>query len=395
MWELVQRNKRRSLILAFFILFLLVTLGALIGYSIADDPAGVVPGVALASGVWGINAAVAYFQGGRILLAGSGARKIQKADAPRLFNVVEEMTIAAALPKMPDVYIIDDPAMNAFATGRDPDHAAVAVTSGLLNRLNRDQLQGVIAHEIGHILHRDVLFMTMLGVMVGTIILISDGFARGVLRGSRYRSGRKGDGGAAVILLLALVLAVLAPILAQLLYFAVSRRREYLADARAAVLTRYPEGLASALEAIESDATPPQHVNRVTAPMYIVNPLQRSSLASLFATHPPTALRIRALRSIGNSVSWQRYQETLAEVDPASAHALRSVFQAETAQAAPVRTASEPEPLMRRKDTGDLLRRLNQFQFISCECGAELRVPPDYNKPTVRCPRCGRTHPRN
>jgi heat shock protein HtpX len=207
--------------------------------------------------------------------------------------VVEEMKIASGLEKMPDIYIIDDPALNAFATGRDPNRAAVAITSGLLQKLNRDELQGVMAHEISHIKNRDVLLMAMCSILLGTIVLLAWYGSRfmifGAMTGSRRSSSRGGGRGNIIILLVALVFMILAPIMAQLIYFAISRKREYLADASAALYTRYPEGLASALEKLGASTGQLKSANQATAPMYIVNPFRKKGMkaSDLSSTHPP------------------------------------------------------------------------------------------------------------
>jgi heat shock protein HtpX len=205
--------------------------------------------------------------------------------------------------------------MNAFATGRKPETASVAITSGLLAKLNRDELQGVIAHEMGHVRNRDILFMTIAGVTVGAVVLIADAYLRHMFwfGGGSRRHGRSrgGDGGAqALLMIIALVLAILAPILAQLLYLACSRRREYLADASAAEMTRYPEGLAAALQKISGPRGKVEGANRATAPMYIVNPLAaKGSSGSLWSTHPPTEERINILRSMVHGASVKDYHD--------------------------------------------------------------------------------------
>ncbi|MFO7973549.1 MAG: M48 family metallopeptidase, partial [Candidatus Hydrogenedentota bacterium] len=340
MWEAIRTNKRKSIFLAVAMLLLLMVLGFAIGMALF--PASVkfesggevysVPilggifGMLIAGGVWVIMTTVAYFTGSRLLMAASGARRIEKQDHPQLFNVVEEMTIASGMGKMPAVYIIDDAALNAFATGRDKDHAAVAITSGLLARLNRDQLQGVIAHEMGHIVNRDILFMQMLGVMAGAIVIISDIYVRGMFYSSlagrrRSRSSSRGKGNQlqAIMMLVALVLAILSPIIARFIYLAASRRREYLADAQSAVLTRYPEGLASALEVIENDSQQLARINRTTAPMFICNPYKKGLSASgLTRTHPPTEERIHILRSMAGNASYAEYQRASESVGAAA-----------------------------------------------------------------------------
>ncbi len=263
---------------------------------------------------------VAFFQGDSIILGMAHARKIKPEDYPRLYNVVEEMKIASGLEKMPDIYIIDDPALNAFATGRDPNKASVAITSGLLQKLNRDELQGVMGHEISHVRNRDVLLMAITTVMLGTIVILAWYASRFLIFGGMgtrsRRSSSSGGGGYAQIIILAvgLILIILAPIAAQLIYYAVSRKREYLADASSALYTRYPEGLASALEKL---ATGPElkSANKATAPMYITNPFKtgKRALSDLTSTHPPLADRIRILRAMAG-VSYADYDKAYRQV---------------------------------------------------------------------------------
>jgi len=295
---------------------ILLFLGFFIGLAIGSWVVGLI----IALLIWGIMTLVAYFQGDSIILSMAHAKKITPANNQRLFDVVEEMKIASALEKMPDVYIIDDPALNAFATGRDPNHSAIAITSGLLQILNRDELQGVIGHEISHIKNRDVRLMSLLTVLLGTIVILawyawmfaflgaanagagntSSGRSSSRNRGRGSSSGGNGGGIQIIAAIFALILAILAPIFAQLIYFAVSRKREYLADACSALYTRYPEGLASALEKLSRSETQLKSANKATAPMYIINPFKKKgmSLSDLTSTHPPTADRIRILRSM-------------------------------------------------------------------------------------------------
>ena len=250
MWEQIRSNQVRSVILLGLIAGILLALGYFLGLIFFDSAIG---GLIVALVVWAIMSLIAYFQGDSILLGMSGAKKVGPNDAPRLYNVVEEMKIASGLEKVPDVYIIDDPALNAFATGRDPSKASVAITSGLLQKLNRDELQGVIGHEISHIKNRDVLLMSIVSVMLGTIVILAWYASRflifgGMAGAGRRSSSRDGGGGAQVIILVVgLALMILAPILAQLIYYAISRKREYLADASSALYTRYPEGFGISL----------------------------------------------------------------------------------------------------------------------------------------------------
>ena len=239
----------------------LLVLGVIIGIAVAG-PNGGTFGLLIAGGIWLILAIISFSSGDQILLSASNAVPVTHDVHPQLFNIVEEMSIAAGLP-MPKVYIINDHAPNAFATGRNPKSASIAVTAGLLAKMNRDELQGVVAHEMSHILHRDILYVTLAGIMLGAVAMLSHIFMRSMFYSSmggsrrRYSGGGKGSGGgAALMLLLAIVAAILVPILTQLLYFALSRKREYLADAGAVRLTRYPEGLASALEKLANDKAP-------------------------------------------------------------------------------------------------------------------------------------------
>ncbi len=306
------------------------------------------------------------------------------------------MKIAASLPAMPKIYIMDDSSMNAFATGRDPKNSAVAVTAGLLSRLNRDQLQGVIAHEVSHILNRDTLFLTFAGVMLGSITLIAESFLRGLryssYSSSRYRSRSRSDG-QVIMVILAVVFAILAPILARIFYFALSRQREYLADASAVRLTRYPEGLASALECLAHAENKPLRTNSITAPMYIVNPLQSSSLAELFSTHPPIENRIKILRSMLTNASFSAYAQSFQRTTAATTTPLPpSAFKDE--QNIPVRApkATEPQASHREetREIGDLMRAVNNYAFLFCSCGLKVKVPPELHGETIDCPSCGR-----
>jgi heat shock protein HtpX len=226
----------------------------------------------------------------------SGAREAPRDQHPYLYNAVEGLAIAAGIPA-PRVYLINDTAPNAFATGRDPQHAAVVVTTGLLEKLDRLELEGVLAHELSHVKNYDVRLATVASVLVGMVILLSDMFQRSMFWGRR-RGSREGRGGSGLVVLVGLALAVLAPLFAQLLRLAISRNREYLADASAAMLTRYPEGLASALEKISADPEPLEAANKATAHMYIINPLREwgGYVNSLFNTHPPVEERVRRLR---------------------------------------------------------------------------------------------------
>ena len=310
------------------------------------------------------------------------------------------MHIAAGMSKMPDVYIMEDPSPNAFATGRDPDHAAVAVTTGLLSRLSRDQLQGVIAHEISHVVNRDVLFMTMVGVMVGAIVMLSHVFLRGMFFGGRGRSRSSSGGGQLqiVMLIAGIVMAILAPIVARLIYLAAARRREYLADANAVVLTRYPDGLAGALEAIASDPRELARASKATAPMYIANPFDKMSAVGqgLFSTHPPISERVRILRGLTGTASFKEYQRSWTAVGGESAGALPASALAAVG-AVPLReatpeTGGKPKRRRRFREATDVARKKQGFKLISCSCGVKIKLPPRYKGNRIRCPRCRTVH---
>ena len=300
MWEAISANRRRSALLIASLAALLAILGMAIGFLMGGRPQTAYFGAFVGICIWGVLLLVNLMGGESVLLSSANAREVAHDEAPQLYNVVEEMRIAAALPAMPRVFIIDTPVPNAFAVGLNPERACVAVTAGLLERLSRDELQGVIAHELGHISNRDTLFMTLAGVTLGAIVLLADAGMRMMFWGGggrrRSSSSGKGGGGAAILMIAALVLAILAPLVARLLYFACSRQREYLADASAAQFTRFPAGLANALRKIALQQDPKKiPVNRVVAPMYAINPLAAAGSFSVFGTHPPTEERIRRL----------------------------------------------------------------------------------------------------
>ena len=300
--ERISRNRRNSLLLIAAFLAFITIFGYIIGYAWLGDPVRAIAGLAFALVVGVIAGLISYYAGDRMVLAASRAREITHEEAPVLFNVVEEMSIASGLP-MPKVYIVDDSAPNAFATGRDPEHATVAVTSGLLEKLDRDELQGVMAHEMSHVANFDIRYSMLVGILVGTTVLISDFFLRGLWFGGGRGGRRGGDGGGQVQLIMmvvAIVLAILAPLFARLLQLSISRQREFLADATAVRLTRNPKGLADALQKISGDSEVLEAANRATAHLYIVNPIKQFEKRSkgLFSTHPPIEERIQILRAI-------------------------------------------------------------------------------------------------
>ena len=292
-------NKRKTwfLMTGFFVLIILV------GYIFAtamDEPS-ILPAAVILSVFMSF---ISYWYSDKIVLTMSGAKAVDKENGRELYRLVENLCITAGLP-LPKIYIIEDSAPNAFATGRDPKHAAIAVTSGILGKLEKAELEGVIAHELSHIGNRDILISTIATVLVGIVVLLADWFRRWSFFGGRRDNNNDNNNNqlGLIIAILAIVFAILAPLFAQLLQLAVSRKREYAADADAALLTRYPEGLARALEKISGDREPLEAANRATAHMYIVSPFkeketrrQTSWLAKIMMTHPPVEERIARLR---------------------------------------------------------------------------------------------------
>jgi len=301
MYEQISRNKWKSAALIVFFMAFIFVLTWFFEYLTGWGKGGLVLAVVVAMGM----AAVGYYQSDKIVLAISRAKPVTKEEYPYLYNVVEGLAIAAGVPA-PKCYVIDDTAPNAFATGRKPETAVICVTTGILAKLDRVELEGVIAHEMSHIKNYDVRLQTLVVVMAGVVALLSDWMLRSFWWGGGRRRGRSrsGSGGAeGVFVLVGLGLAVLSPFIATIIQLAVSRKREFLADASGAMLTRYPAGLASALRKISADREPLEAANKATAHLYIVNPLKNlkggnSGLNRLFSTHPPIEERIAALEKM-------------------------------------------------------------------------------------------------
>jgi len=314
MWEVIRKNQQKSMLLLIIMGAALVALGYVFGSAYHPDAAFF--GVIIALIVYFIMLGVAFSSGKSIMLRMGNAREVGPNDYQQLYNIVEEMRLAAGMPFMPKVYVIDDPAPNAFAAGMKPENSVVAVTTGLMNIMNRDELQGVVAHEIAHIRNRDIRYMTLATVMVGTVAILAQFFLRSMMYtgGGSRRGGSGGSAGGkgnAIMMIVALAFAILAPIAIRLLYFAISRKREYLADASAALLTRYPEGLASALEKNANSSQDLSNADKAMAPMYIANPLKPKGqkLKNLTSTHPPLTERIQILRSMGKTHTLAGYQQ--------------------------------------------------------------------------------------
>ena len=305
MYEQIAANKRKTVLLIFGAIVLLAAVGYVLGFWYGGS----------GSGVYGLVGAVAlavvlslgsFFGGDRLVLASTRAREVTPQEQPRLHNIVEGLSIAAGIPK-PRVYVIPEQAPNAFATGRNPDHSSVAVTEGLLSTMNRVELEGVIGHELSHVVDRDILVGTIVATLVGAVVLISEFFMRswwwGGIRGRRG-GDRSGGGIEAIIFAIGLALLVLAPIIGQIVRLAVSRQREFLADAQGALLTRYPPGLASALRKIgAASGIPMRSANNATAHLWLNQPSRiqgegMGPLEKLFNTHPPIEERIRRLEEM-------------------------------------------------------------------------------------------------
>jgi heat shock protein HtpX len=304
-YEVATANKIKSaVIVALFIVFVFVTAYVLtnaFGYYMGYEAGGLgYTGMALI--ISGVSSFVSYFYSDKIVLGISGARRATPHEDKLFTQVAENLSIGAGIPR-PKLYVIEDSAPNAFATGRDPEHAVVCVTTGLLSKLTRTELEGVVAHEMSHIRNYDIRLMSLVSVMVGLVALLGDWFMRTLWWGGRNRDRDSGNAGA-VFMILGIIFAILSPVIATLIQLAISRRREFMADAGSVEVTRQPQGLISALHKIASDTEPLEAANKATAHMYIVNPFKGkankavSALAGLFNTHPPIPERIAALQKM-------------------------------------------------------------------------------------------------
>jgi heat shock protein HtpX len=401
MWELIKVNQRKSLFLFLIMGICLLLLGYFIGsYWFGSE--GWAGGIFIAFIIWVILSLLSYYSGDSIILAMSKAKRVTPDFHPQLYNIVEEMKIAGNLPAMPKIYIIPEQAPNAFATGRDPKHSSVAVTAGLLAKLNRDELQGVIAHEVSHIINRDILFMTFSGVMLGSIVFLSHIFLRSLWfsGGRRSRSSSKNGGQIQmIVMIIAILFAILSPIIARLLYFAISRKREYLADASAVRLTRYPEGLASALEKIADNDIRLTSANKATAGLYIANPLNKKgrSLSNLTSTHPPIDERVKILRGISSGANYRNYQEAYSRIKGGIQPSIIPRSGITDSENIELRSSGESVKGSKSKtrtvrDLNDILKKLENYKFLACSCGLQIKVPKDFKGKEVKCPRCGELH---
>jgi heat shock protein HtpX len=299
MFEEVRSNKIKSVFLVILFIIMIVLLGAAIGFVYGNTTESTIFGIVIAMIVSVIYSFIGYYSGDAMILSMSGAKPVTKQEYPYLYNTIEGLSIAAGIP-VPKAYVIEDSALNAFATGRSPENASITVTTGLLKTMNRQELEGVIAHEMSHIKNYDIRMMMLAAVLVGVITLISDFMLRSFIYGKKDSSRDQGKF-TILIIIIAIVFAILAPLIGQLIKLAISRKREYMADANGAILTRYPPGLASALRKISNDPDPlVDNANKATAHLFISTPFKdsKSFVAKLFSTHPPIQDRIKRLEEM-------------------------------------------------------------------------------------------------
>ncbi len=294
MYSQIDANKRKTVFLIAIFTAIIVGISYILNIGFGYDYSIVVGAVFFSA----IMSLISYYTGDKIALASTGARRIAKEENPYLHRIVENLCITNGM-HAPKVYVIDSPALNAFATGRDPEHASIAVTTGIMQALENEELEGVIAHELSHVKNYDIRVMTLVVVLVGAVSLIGNIFWHGRMFGGRDRgNSREGGQLGAILMIIGIVFIILSPIIAELIKLAISRRREYLADASGALLTRYPEGLARALEKISASKIPLQTASTATAHLFFSNPLKDQNLGNLFSTHPPVAERVKRLREM-------------------------------------------------------------------------------------------------
>ena len=393
MWEQIRANRLRSIALITVMAVLLILVGYSSGVLIGGEIGGIY-GVLVALVIWAGMMLVYFFGAESILLNEANAIELKHEDSPRLFNVVEEMQLASGLERAPRLYLIDAFAPNAFTIGRKPETSAIGVTSGLMYRLNRDELQGVIAHEISHLKNHDVQFMTLAAIMLGTIVMLSEMVSRGFASGGRGRSRTLARGGGVAglaVLGIALVVVVLGPLMAQILYFTCSRKREFLADACAAQYTRYPDGLASALEKISRAPHSLGFASKAIAPLFITNPMYAEEDApdSIFASHPPTSERIRILHSMAGA-SLGDYEEAYRQ---ARGSGLIGAGSLQNATPQSIREPLDEGPIETRENLRQLIYRSQGYLQIRCNCGLTMSIPESYQDDKIHCIRCGSVLP--
>ena len=410
MWELIRKNRMKSVLLLFGMGAILIALGYFIGIAELENAWA---GIILAAIIWLIVALSSFWGGKSIMLANTGAYQLTEANMRfhQLFNLVEEMRIAANMDFAPQVYLITDRSLNAFAVGNRRENYAIVLTMGLLEKLNRNELQAVIAHELSHIISRDSQFMTFAGTILGAIQILRKGILenRRYSGGSRYRSSKSksnsnsdSGSGKLVAYLILIAIAVFGTLLATMFYFAISRKREYLADASAVRLTRYPQGLASALAKISRDAKL-SSANSINAPMFIVNPL--SDVDSWgFSTHPSIYERIEILRKMSEGADFASYQRAYSKSKGKDKRIIPSHTLRQESHIALLNPNPEPEiPAQAEKGfrvtsetsfckNADMVRAGHHFSFIDCDCSLKIKIPFGYNAAELTCPRCGTVH---
>jgi heat shock protein HtpX len=294
MYNQIDSNKRKTVLLISLFIALIVAIGFFLDYYYEAGSGILIIAIIISV----LMSLVSYYKADKVALWSTGAKEIKKEDNPYVYRMVENLCIASGMPT-PKVHIIDSPALNAFATGRDPKHASIAVTTGLIETLENEELEGVIAHELSHIKNYDIRLMTVVVVLVGIIALVGNFFLRmQFYGGGRHRSNRSGGNAGAIIMIVGLVFLILSPIIAEIIKLAISRKREYLADASSALLTRYPEGLARALEKISKSPTHLKKASTATAHLFISNPLKKKKISKIFDTHPPIEDRVMKLRGM-------------------------------------------------------------------------------------------------
>ncbi|OGH59952.1 MAG: zinc metalloprotease HtpX [Candidatus Magasanikbacteria bacterium RIFCSPHIGHO2_01_FULL_33_34] len=293
MYQQIESNKRKTWLLISIFILVIASIGWFLDYYM-DAGYGILIFALVLSIVMSVTS---YYKSDKIALFSTGAKEIQKDDSPYVYRMVENLCITSGIP-MPKVHIINSQAMNAFATGRDPEHASIALTSGIIEALENEELEGVIAHELSHIKNYDIRLMTIVVVLVGIIALVGDFFLRWNFFGGHSRSSNDNKGGNGIILIIGIIFILLSPIIAEIIKLAISRKREYMADASGSLLTRYPEGLARALEKINQSPAELKTASTATAHLFISNPLKKKTLSRLFSTHPPSEDRIKKLREM-------------------------------------------------------------------------------------------------
>ena len=415
MWEVIESNKRKSIFVLIALIILLGVFGASIGATCSEDPKDMLYTAAFGALIMWIAFPIVFYFNLSFNTKpskSSGAYEITKANNPKLYNILEEMTIASGLEKTPRMYILDTDALNAYACGASLKNAVVVVTKGLVERLNRDELQGVIAHEISHIVNRDIVYM----ICAGTIVVIITCVARGLLRGmTRSRRSSSKGSGAGMALIILLIVLILSPILSQMFYMFLSRKREYLADACAAQFTRYPKGLADALykissEAVFADKDFVKQTNPLVAASYIVPFDKKKTGDGLFSTHPLTENRIKILMKMAGA-DYRSYNDAYRNVTGKSGVIPNGELQkAERIQIkganellvvgtlalqAAETVAQKPDinaEIKKHRECEDMMWNLAKYTTVHCSCGTKLKIPECYKGQEIICPHCKEKH---